>query len=242
MKTRVFVWASLVAILLAGCSRATHVFYTDQRVWMNGEWHNLDTTVVLKQIPQIMYPRDAATTGKTGVVVCLVEVDTLGRAHNPDITLADDEIFLGPTLAAAQDLVFSIPTVNGRPVSMSIGFIASFEIVVDPSGRKTPQAHITVQTAKAWEELHVVLPAVTKKCEPDYPLAVRQQKIEGKVWVHIWINPEGRPLKISVLKSDNAALDPLARDAARRFEFTPAMRQGKPVWSSVSVPFKFTLQ
>lgn len=124
---------------------------------------------------------------------------------------------------------------------MSLGLIASYEIVVDPSGHKTPQAHIMVQTEQAWEELHVVLPAATKRCEPAYPLAVRQQKIEGKVWVHMWINPEGRPLNISVLKSDNAALEALALDAAKQFEFTPAMRQGKAVWSSISVPFRFVL-
>jgi TonB family protein len=84
-------------------------------------------------------------------------------------------------------------------------------------------------------------PVVISKKEPVYPEAAIKQKLEGKVWVKIWVDREGMPHDVQVLKSDAEVFNQSAVEAARAFRFTPAYLNGKPVDVWVSVPFKFAL-
>jgi len=84
-------------------------------------------------------------------------------------------------------------------------------------------------------------PAIVVKKEPAYPEIALRAGIEGKVWVKIWVDTDGRARQAIVLKSDNEIFNQPALEAAKQFVFTPAIKAGKPVSVWVSVPFKFTV-
>jgi protein TonB len=84
-------------------------------------------------------------------------------------------------------------------------------------------------------------PVVVKKVEPKYPELALRAGIEGKVWVKIWVDKEGKAKQVIVLKSDNQIFDEPAVEAAKQFVFTPAYMNNGPVSVWVSVPFKFKL-
>ena len=65
--------------------------------------------------------------------------------------------------------------------------------------------------------------------------------MEGKVWLKIWVDKEGKPRDVVLLKSDADVFNQSAIEAARQFRFTPAYIGGKPVDVWVSVPFRFRL-
>ncbi len=84
-------------------------------------------------------------------------------------------------------------------------------------------------------------PVVVKKVEPKYPDLAMRAGLEGKVWVKIWVDKEGRPKQVVVLKSDAEIFNEPAVEAAKQFLFTPAYMNNGPVSVWVSVPFKFKL-
>ena len=85
-------------------------------------------------------------------------------------------------------------------------------------------------------------PVVVKKVEPKYPELAMRAGLEGKVWVKIWVDKEGKARQVIVLKSDAEIFNEPAVEAAKQFVFTPAYMNNGPVAVWVSVPFKFTLK
>jgi len=84
-------------------------------------------------------------------------------------------------------------------------------------------------------------PVVVKKVEPKYPELAMRAGLEGKVWVKIWVDKEGKAKQVLILKSDAEIFNEPAIEAAKQFVFTPAYMNNGPVSVWVSVPFKFRL-
>jgi protein TonB len=84
-------------------------------------------------------------------------------------------------------------------------------------------------------------PVVVKKVEPKYPELAMRAGLEGKVWVKIWVDKEGKAKQVVILKSDAEIFNEPAVEAAKQFVFTPAYMNNGPVSVWVSVPFKFKL-
>ncbi|HTY57215.1 MAG TPA: energy transducer TonB [Bacteroidota bacterium] len=84
-------------------------------------------------------------------------------------------------------------------------------------------------------------PVIIRSVEPKYPdMAVRTGQ-EGKVWVKIWVDREGRPKDVEILQSDAEIFNEAAIEAAKQFLFTPAYMNDGPVSVWVTFPFKFEL-
>jgi protein TonB len=84
-------------------------------------------------------------------------------------------------------------------------------------------------------------PVPVKKVEPKYPELAMRAGLEGKVWVKIWVDKEGRPKQVVILKSDAEIFNEPAVEAAKQWVFTPAYMNNGPVAVWVSIPFRFKL-
>jgi periplasmic protein TonB len=84
-------------------------------------------------------------------------------------------------------------------------------------------------------------PQPVKKVEPKYPELAQRAGLEGKVWVKIWVDKEGRAKQVVILKSDNEIFNEPAVEAAKQWVFTPAYMNNGPVAVWVSIPFRFKL-
>jgi protein TonB len=85
-------------------------------------------------------------------------------------------------------------------------------------------------------------PVIIKRVEPKYPEMAIRAGLEGRVWVKIWVDKEGKVRQVVVQKSDAEIFNEPAVEAAKQFVFTPAYMNNGPVSVWVSVPFKFYLQ
>lgn len=85
-------------------------------------------------------------------------------------------------------------------------------------------------------------PLLVRRVAPKYPELMLKAGIEGKVHVNIWVNKEGKPHQVRILKSDNESFNEAAIEAAKQFLFTPAYMNNGPVSVWVSVPFSFRLR
>jgi len=60
-------------------------------------------------------------------------------------------------------------------------------------------------------------PVVVKKVEPKYPDLAMRAGLEGKVWVKIWVDKEGKAKQVVILKSDAEIFNEPAMEAAKQF-------------------------
>lgn len=84
-------------------------------------------------------------------------------------------------------------------------------------------------------------PVPVKIVQPEYPEIAKRAGVEGKVFVKVWVDKEGKPKKALIIKSDAEIFNEPAIEAAMQWLFTPAMMNNGPVAVWVSLPFVFKI-
>jgi periplasmic protein TonB len=84
-------------------------------------------------------------------------------------------------------------------------------------------------------------PVKIKDVAPAYPKLAQIAKVEGIVIIEATIGPDGRVQDARILRS-NPLLDAAARDAVRRWEYTPTLLNGVPVAVIMTVTVNFRLR
>jgi len=74
-----------------------------------------------------------------------------------------------------------------------------------------------------------------------YPKKAKQEGIEGKVIIKLFINELGNPENSELLKGVHPLLDSEARDVLMNTKFIPGRKDGKAVKVQVSIPIVFKL-
>lgn len=82
-------------------------------------------------------------------------------------------------------------------------------------------------------------PRPTFQPPPEYPGALRKQKLTGTVQLLFVVGEDGRVNNPIVQKSTHPAFDQPALQAVRRWRFEPGKRNGKPVAFKMRVPITF---
>lgn len=78
--------------------------------------------------------------------------------------------------------------------------------------------------------------------EPDYPAEAARRGQHGVVILLIQVSPEGLPNLVDIARSSGFdLLDRAAREAVETWHFVPAIRDGKPIRSTMSLRVKFEL-
>ena len=87
------------------------------------------------------------------------------------------------------------------------------------------------------------LPEPIRRVKPRYPELAYQAQVTGLVRVNLLVGKDGR-VRDAVVdpKAHVPMLDQAALEAARQWEFQPALVQGRPVAVWVALPFRFTLR
>jgi TonB family protein len=83
-------------------------------------------------------------------------------------------------------------------------------------------------------------PALVKSVAPVYPELALKAGMEGKVYVKIWVDKEGKPRQVEFLKGEDIFKE-AALAAAKELLFTPAYMNNGPVSVWVCMPFTFKL-
>lgn len=84
-------------------------------------------------------------------------------------------------------------------------------------------------------------PVLIRSVIPKYSEIALRAGLEGKVWLKIWVDREGKPREVRLIKSDNDIFNEAAIEAAKQFLFTPAVMNNGAVSVWVSLPFRFKL-
>lgn len=151
---------------------------------------------------------------------------TAGRTGTP-VPVPDDPITIEKTIASQKELVELVDP-HGVDVSSNEGTTTRPIIIEEET---PPDTFVPVEKD----------PVIVKAVPPVYPPLALRAGIEGKVYVKIWVDRQGKPRQVEVVKSNNDIFNEAAIEAAKQFVFTPAYMNNGPVSVWVAVPFTFKL-
>ncbi len=84
-------------------------------------------------------------------------------------------------------------------------------------------------------------PVVLYQVEPEFSEEARKAKFSGNVEVYLWVDPDGKPSHIRVVRGVGMGLDEKAVGAGRQYRAKPAMKEGKPVQGDLDVDGNFQI-
>lgn len=109
----------------------------------------------------------------------------------------------------------------------------------------------TFETKRVSQEHAVIEQSTLTKGMPDYqynplpiyPMSLREQGITGVVWIRVWVESNGIPKDILVMKSSGYKLmDAAAVQSVKKWRFIPARKGHQYLSSWVEFPIRFSLQ
>jgi protein TonB len=82
-------------------------------------------------------------------------------------------------------------------------------------------------------------PVAIHMAEPQFSDEAKQAKQSGQVLVYLWVEKDGIPSHVSVVRPAGMGLDEKAVEAVRQYRFKPATLKGQPVTVDLYVLVNF---
>ncbi|MEO6910179.1 MAG: energy transducer TonB [Edaphobacter sp.] len=87
----------------------------------------------------------------------------------------------------------------------------------------------------------VSAPVLIFSVEPEFSEEARKAKVAGNVLVNLWVDTNGLPSHVHVIRGVGMGLDEKAVEAVKQYKFRPAMENGKPVLVELNVEVNFQI-
>ncbi len=87
----------------------------------------------------------------------------------------------------------------------------------------------------------VSAPVLIFSVEPEFSEEARKAKVAGNVLVNLYVDQNGNPSHVRVIRGVGMGLDEKAVEAVRQYKFKPAMENGKPVLVELNVEVNFQI-
>jgi len=87
----------------------------------------------------------------------------------------------------------------------------------------------------------VSAPVLIYSVEPEFSEEARKAKVAGNVLVDLWVDTNGLPSHVHVIRGVGMGLDENAVAAVKQYRFKPAMENGKPVLVELTVEVNFQI-
>ena len=84
-------------------------------------------------------------------------------------------------------------------------------------------------------------PVLIYSVEPEFSEEARKAKVAGNVLVNLWVDTNGLPSHVHVIRGVGMGLDENAVAAVKQYRFKPAMENGKPVLVELNVEVNFQI-
>ncbi|MEO7027975.1 MAG: TonB family protein [Acidobacteriaceae bacterium] len=84
-------------------------------------------------------------------------------------------------------------------------------------------------------------PSVLYSVEPEFSEEARKAKFSGNVQVYLWVDENGNPSHVKVVRGVGMGLDEKAVEAVRQYKFKPALQNGKPVKVDLYIDVNFQI-
>jgi len=120
---------------------------------------------------------------------------------------------------------------------------SSFGQTIPPAATPVPAPQTSEPTPDETKPVHiggaVKPPGVLRSVAPVISPEDRKVKFTGNVVVYCWVDEQGNPSHVRVVRGVGRGLDEKAVEAVQQYKFKPAMKNGKPVKVDLYIDINF---
>jgi len=87
----------------------------------------------------------------------------------------------------------------------------------------------------------VTAPKLVHTAEPQFSEYARRVKMSGNVQIYLWVEEDGTPSHVRLIRPVGMGLDEKAVEAVKQYRFSPAMQNGKPVKVDLYIDVNFQI-
>lgn len=194
-----------------------------------------------------VYPDRAAAEALQGNVQLDVVIGVDGHVQSA-VAISGPPIFVPAARTAALQTVYKpVTTPDGEPAEVETAVMVTFQLRGLRATYFTPfeaQFSAAARLPKYSQGIATLLDhpvRVESKVNPEYPYPERARGHQGTVTVEADIGVDGVPADARITRSD-PAFDRAVLAAVKQWRFTPAVKDGQAVESTVTLPFRFSLE
>ncbi|MBM3874847.1 MAG: TonB family protein [Verrucomicrobia bacterium] len=186
-------------------------------------------TVIFQQRP--VYPESMHASGMRGEVVVDFIVDREGRVRDPVVSRSLNPAFDVSAIEAVKKWRFVPGMRAGQPVDTSMQVPVIFSLNETADGGQGPLVRRQVgDPASLPEGFRYDTPPVARgTVRPVYPYALLLARVTGKSSVRYIVGSDGKVAQTLVSDTSHSEFGRALQAALECFEFSPALKEGKPV-------------
>jgi TonB family protein len=184
----------------------------------------------LSFVPPI-YPAEAKAKKISGTVVLRARIGKDGQIASLQVVSGPPELTKSAWEAVKQ-WTYKPYLLNGDPVEVDTTITVNYSLApADAPESSPPPPAATAQTQ----------PILLSAPPPEYPAKARADKnmLNGTVGVSFTVEKDGLPSHVAISKSLRPDFDQSALAAVRQYRFTPALADGSPVQTNLTVEVNF---
>jgi TonB family protein len=185
------------------------------------------------------YPKTMIVYKTRGFVTTEVLIDKDGRPTKPRVLACTHFEFEAPAVEATLAWKFVPARQKGLPVEAPVKVSIEFDILGGRVGNYHEGTPAFVVPAKAPPDYPAEFqyddaPFPLLHCRPVYPRELLMKNVKGHATLIFLVDPSGRPRRIEVSETSRPEFGAAARAMIGAWRFTPAKKQGKPTWTTLS--------
>jgi TonB family protein len=226
-------WLLLIVVALAG------TVWGIAPVLLCGADGSGDEFIAVDVMPELIYqaqpeyPAKAMAGGIEGKTFITLRVETDGNVSGVKVNKSSgSELLDKAAKAGAEKFRFKPALLNGKPLAVWVSFYVDFILDSEKPDKPFSASFVAVETA----------PKIITQVQPTYPREAIAGKIQGKVYIKLFVDLSGKVKEAKVAKSSgHKLLDDAALDTAKQFLFEPAKQSDRPVGVWVTLPVSFVI-
>jgi TonB family protein len=199
--------------------------------------HVMQTNIVSKVNP--IYPPDAKTAHVQGAVVLDVIISKDGTVQALRVIRGPDELRTS-ALNAVRQWIFEPYLLNGEPTEVETTITINYQLD-DPADSQLQSDESATGVVPKKIGGGVSTPVLIYSVPPEFSEQAKKDQVGGTVLIHLWVDEQGRPEHVRVLRGVGKGLDEKAVEAVRQYKFNPAMEGGRPVLVELNTEVNFKI-
>ena len=202
---------------------------------------------IVIQRAQAAYPADAPAESIEGECVVSMIVGVDGVPTDIRVVRTHGASFDTAATEAVRQSTFQPGTIDGKPVPVRMFARTRFYEDLRPTfPRILMRFGQPMGTGFQGRPVFPILrgdtpPRVLNTVEPAFTEEARRKKIQGIVMISVLVNEEGMPIDPKVTRPLDPGLDEKAIECVLEYRFRPAMHEGTPVATRITVEINFRL-
>lgn len=186
-------------------------------------------TAIFQQRP--VYPESMHASGMKGEVLLEFVVDREGRVRDPVVRRSLNPAFDVPAIEAVSKWRFVPGMRGGQPVDTLMQVPVIFSLNETANGGQDPLVRRQVGDPASLPEgfRYDTPPAARGTVRPVYPYPLLLARVTGKSSVRYIVGPDGKVAQTLVSDTSHSEFGRALQAALECFEFSPALKEGKPV-------------